>query len=57
MDHSYVVHIENALHNLKINVFVQDRHLIPTPVDQTSLSSWLYKHPWITCQMISQALQ
>ena len=32
MDHSYVVHIENALHNLKINVFVQDRHLIPTPV-------------------------
>ena len=29
---------------------IQYRHLIPAPVDWTSVSAWLYKHPWITCQ-------
>ena len=33
---------------------VQYRHLIPAPVDRTSGSAWLYKHPWITCQKMSQ---
>ena len=26
------------------------RQSIPAPVDRTSSSAWLYKHPWITCQ-------
>ena len=29
---------------------LQYRHLIPAPVDRTSASSLLYKHPRITCQ-------
>ena len=29
---------------------VQYRHLIPAPVDRTSASAWLYKHPCMTCQ-------
>ena len=29
---------------------LQSRNLIPAPVDRTSASAWLYKHPWITCQ-------
>ena len=33
---------------------VQYRHLIPTPVDRTSASAWLYKQPWIACQKIRQ---
>ena len=28
---------------------IQYRHLISAPVDRTSASVWLYKHPWITC--------
>ena len=28
------------------------RHLFPAPVDRTSTSAWLFKHPWITCQKI-----
>ena len=35
-------------------VVVQYRHLIPAPVDRMSVSAWLYKHPWISCQRISQ---
>ena len=27
---------------------VQYRHLIPTPVDRTSASAWLYKYLWVT---------
>ena len=33
---------------------LQYRHLIPAPVDRMSVSAWLYKHPWISCQRISQ---
>ena len=33
------------------------RHLIPAPIDRTSASAWLYKHPWITHQNISKAHQ
>ena len=29
---------------------LQYRHLIPAPVDRTSVSAWLYKHPGTTCQ-------
>ena len=35
---------------------LQCSHLIPAPVDRTSASAWLYRHPWITCQK-SQAHQ
>ena len=26
------------------------RHSILAPVDRTSASAWLHKHPWITCK-------
>ena len=29
---------------------LQYRDLFPAPVDRTSASDWLYKHPCITCQ-------
>ena len=29
---------------------VHYRHLIPAPVDRTSVSAWSYKYFWITCQ-------
>ena len=29
---------------------VQYRHLITAPVNRTSASAWLYKHPWIICR-------
>ena len=32
-------------------------HLIPAPVARSSASAWLYTHPWITCQNITQAHQ
>ena len=32
--------------------YLQYRHLIPAPVNRTSASAWLHKHPWITCQKI-----
>ena len=38
-------------------VKIQYRHLIPTSVDLTSASAWLYKHHGITCQNICQAHQ
>ena len=31
-------------------VKLQYKHLIPSPVDRTSASAWLYKHLWITYQ-------
>ena len=31
-------------------MYVQYRHLIPAPVDRTSASAWVYKHPSRTCQ-------
>ena len=31
-------------------MYVQYRYLIAAPVDRTSPSAWLYKHPWITSQ-------
>ena len=34
----------------KLLLKLQYRHLITAPVDWTSASAWLYKHPWITCQ-------
>ena len=36
---------------------VQYRHLIPAPIDRTSVSTGQYEHPWIACQIISQAHQ
>ena len=30
------------------------RHLIPPAIKRMSASAWLYKHPWITCQKVSQ---
>ena len=33
---------------------VQYMRLIPALVDWASATAWLYKHPWITCQQISQ---
>ena len=30
--------------------YIQYRHLISAPVDQTSASASLCEHPWITCQ-------
>ena len=38
-------------------MYVQYRHLVPAPVDRTSVSAWLFKDPWITCQTIGQAHQ
>ena len=29
---------------------IQYRYLIPSPVDRTSASAWLYKNPWIISQ-------
>ena len=43
--------------NMLNNQHIQYRHLIPAPVDRTSASFWLYKHPWVTCQKISQTHQ
>ena len=34
-----------------LNIKVQYRHLILTPVNWTSASAKLYKHPWTTCQI------
>ena len=31
-------------------VCFREQNLIPAPVDRTSASEWLYKHPWISCQ-------
>ena len=44
-------------HKITHECKIQYRHLIPAPVDQTSTSAWSYKHPWITCQKISQGHQ
>ena len=30
------------------------RHFIPASVDRTSANAWLYNHPWIAHQKISQ---
>ena len=35
---------------LLVYLALQYRHLIPSTVDRTSASTWLYKHPWITCR-------
>ena len=35
-------------------IVLQYRHLIPAPVDRTSVIGWLYKHPLIICQKIRQ---
>ena len=43
--------------NMLNNQHIQYRHLIPAPVDRTSASFWLYKHPWVSCQNISQTHQ
>ena len=33
---------------------IQYRHSIPSPVDRTSASVWLYKQPGITCQKMNK---
>ena len=42
---------------LRAGLDIQCRHSIPAPVDRTSTSAWLYKHPLVTCQKTSQAHQ
>ena len=54
------IHLLQICYNLYIELFLRylaDKlyvlmytHLIPATVDQMSASSWLDKHPWITCQ-------
>ena len=41
----------HVMRELNVNTaHPQYRHLIPAPVDRTSASDWLFKHPWIICR-------
>ena len=46
---------------LELNIctvsYIQYRHLIPAPVDRTSVRTWSLKHLWITCHKVSQVHQ
>ena len=35
---------------------LQYRHLIPAQLDRTSVSAWLYHHPWIPCQKMTRKM-